>query len=72
MPPTDPHFIVTSKYQQQRTASARWDLGEPSARDNSGGAAGINAKVQTIAIRAVQLGGGVHPASMGGSSHRIL
>jgi putative SOS response-associated peptidase YedK len=49
--PTDPHFIVTSKYEQRRATGARWGLVNSSARDNSRAAACINAKAETIDTR---------------------
>ena len=49
--PTDPHFIVTSKYEQRRAARARWGLVNSWAHDNSRAAACINAKAETIDTR---------------------
>jgi putative SOS response-associated peptidase YedK len=49
--PTDPHFVVTSKYEQRHAASARWGLVNSWAHDNSRAAACINAKAETIDTR---------------------
>ena len=50
--PTDPHFIVTSRYEQRRATSARWGLVNSWAHDASRAAAAINAKAETIDTRA--------------------
>jgi len=50
--PTDPHFIVTSKYEQRNAIGARWGLVNSWAHDASRAAADINAKAETIDTRA--------------------
>jgi len=49
--PTDPHFVITSQYEQRRAIGARWGLVNSWARDNSPAAACINAKAETIDTR---------------------
>ena len=56
--PTDPHFIVTSKYEQRRSTGARWGLVNSWAHDNSRAAAAIDAKAETIDTRGAFRGGG--------------
>jgi hypothetical protein len=50
--PTDPHFIVTSKYEQRNAIGARWGLVNSWVHDASRAAAAINAKAETIDTRA--------------------
>lgn len=49
--PTDPHFIVTSKYERRTARPATWGLVNSWATDNSRASQCINAKAETLEER---------------------
>jgi putative SOS response-associated peptidase YedK len=49
--PTDPHFIVTSKYESRMSRTASWGLVNSWATDNSRASQCINAKAETLEER---------------------